>query len=71
MRLRVWRLQVELGQRGQGIFTGMANGEIKQRRVVLKALIWRTVAASIEYYPSPSGTVADSCTNFTLGFSAF
>jgi hypothetical protein len=22
------------------------------------------------YYPSPSGTVADSCTNFTLGFAA-
>lgn len=71
LRLRVWRLQAELGQRGQGIFVGMANGDIKQRRVVLKALLGRAVVASVEYYPSPSGTVADSCTNFTLGLSAF
>lgn len=70
LRLRVWRLQLELGQRGQGIGVGMATGDIKQRRVVLKALVWRSVTASLEYYPSPSGTTADSCTNFTLGFSA-
>jgi hypothetical protein len=69
LRLRVWRVQLELGRRGQDLFKGFATGEIKQDRIVVKALLPRAWMASIEHYPAVTGR--DSSTNFVLGFAAF
>ncbi|HYF14142.1 MAG TPA: hypothetical protein VD971_03615 [Phycisphaerales bacterium] len=77
LRARLWRMQVEYGWRGQGVFKGFVNGDIKQQRWTVKLLPWKALLLGVEMYPSATFSGSDTqvdrgtATNFMIGVTAF